>query len=580
MPLFLPIALGLITTSLLFNPLKAADITISDAQTSKQNLIDNDMLTVTSDGSIILNDKAIDGPNKSNLSITNNGVISGTGRNNTIDVANSTNVSIVNTGLLESGYKAIEANGTSDFSLNNTGRVLSSEYAISISHSTRGSITNTGLISGDKYAVDSAGGNTTALVINNHGTLRSNGTSSTLKIRENTVINNYGLIEQQQSGQKTIDITGTGNTLLLGENSRIIGKIKSNDSDNEISFDVGATQSYLYEVEESNGDVSLIDLDGRPMVEGSAKSAGIGNLETVDELMADRSHYLHNAVDRLNRQADGPSDRRALVDIYSGSESRNRDSKASTYDLDSTGLTVALPVGFAGLSGIFFVNYHDVELDITSGTHEIDGESIRLGFTVPELFALGDIDMGLYGVIGQNQFDGTREVLVNVDTSTGFIHQDASWDSLDFELAASATITHAVNKQWHWHNVGRLGVHLEDIDGYTESDDFQWDSRTVLQGYGQIATGLTYRPNADLEVYGTASLTQRDVTSGERADYRIDGTAVSYQGGYYDALQVALRLGALHRVNDQLGFSVEALGSDSNQADTGWALSLGVNAQF
>jgi hypothetical protein len=381
-----------------------------------------------------------------------------------------------------------------------------------------------------------------------------------------------------------------GNTLQLNEGAIIIGGIQSSDGVsfvNSLDINVGAAQSYVYTLN-SKGTIGVDslawqvdDLDARSFVSTStlAAAAGIGNVETADELMFDRAFSLDGSLARLGLQ-ETTGERQALFDAYGFSQSRDGNGITAAYELDSRGMTLGMPLDLLGHDAIAFVNYHDSEITIASGTHDIFAQSLRFGLSVPQMWSGEDYDIGLYAVAGRNSYDGTRDVLLNQNTTTGIATVDSSWDGTELELGVDASIGYDVSERLSIGGSLGLAAQVERVGSYSEQNYFAWDRRTIVQAHAKAELTLGYQASTSTRLYGTAGAWRRDVRSGETANYSINDTAVSYHGGVYDDTITSLRLGARHSLANGAVVSAEAVALDSSSADSRWGVSIGIAARF
>lgn len=499
----------------------------------------------------------------------------------TLDILTSGSVTVSNAPVRASG-------ATSDgFLINNAGGIAAtnarSGVAIDLKDVSGGNaevnrVLNYGTITGQRYEAIVAEGDAKVSIIN-HGTVTSNsGTDfwATIKIGDDSSIMNYGNIFQMGSGGQAVELNGRNSSLTIGEGSRIIGALKTGHSSNTLILDVGSAQSYVFS---TTGNWTLQDRDGRAVVEGSVMAAGIGNVETADELMFDRAFNLDTSLTRLERQVVF-GDSRALFDAYGMSQSRDDNGTTSAYEVESRGMTVGLPIEAMGRSAVAFLNFHDSQLDIATGTHEIEAQSFRIGLSAPEVWAGETYSVGLYALAGRNSYDGTRGVLVNQDTTTGITTVDAAWDSSEFMVGIDASTRYELSEQMSLDSSFGLASQVEQVGAYSEQNYFAWDARTIVQAHAKAEVTLGYQASDRTQIFGTAGAWRRTVLSGEVADYTINDTAVSYDGGVFRGTMSSLRIGVGHRLANGATLSAEATALHSSIADSSWGAGIGVAARF
>jgi outer membrane autotransporter protein len=379
---------------------------------------------------------------------------------------------------------------------------------------------------------------------------------------------------------------GINNIYRFGEGVRVIGDIYMDDvggtDGNTLKFDVGSALSYVYD---TTGSWTLEDLDGRSVVAGSAMAAGIGNAETADELQYLRlSQINHSLLNRADRYALVDGERQAWADpFYFNSErdASRTDATIEDYDADGYGLTVGLPIVLKSLDADVILGVQETALDIHSGTQNIDVTSLRAGLYFPNLLTQDAIRVSGKALIGYNQHDMDRQVLVNSNTTTGITTYTADYDS--WEAVAGLEAEHSQPLGTGATTLtASLGADLvyEAIESYDETANFHWDSRDLLQGVAKASLGLHHVHTNGMKTYAIASVQARDVLDGKVTDYAINGTAVNFSGGDFNDTITQLNLGATYQAKEnlQLGLNLQAARSD-NDIDS-YAASARLNWKF
>ena len=390
----------------------------------------------------------------------------------------------------------------------------------------------------------------------------------------------YGLVDGASNSVYVDD--GTSNTVTIGENARLIGGVTTDTAGNTLKFDVGSALSYVYD---TTGSWTLEDLDGRSVVAGSAMAAGIGNAETADELQYLRlSQINHSLLNRADRYALVDGERQAWADpFYFNSErdASRTDATIEDYDADGYGLTIGLPIALKGLDADVILGVQETALDIHSGAQNIDVSSLRAGLYFPNLLTQDAIRVSGKALIGYNQHDMDRQVLVNSNTTTGITTYTADYDS--WEAVAGLEAEHSQPLGTGATTLtASLGADLiyEAIESYDETANFHWDSRDLLQGVAKASLGLHHVHTNGMKTYAIASVQARDVFDGKTTDYAINGTAVNFSGGDFNDTITQLNLGATYQAKDnlQLGLNLQAARSD-NDIDS-YAASARLNWTF
>ena len=531
-------------------------------------------VTIGATGQVIATDKGI----YSNRSGSNFYYVFGTvtGGDDGISASSDNNVVDVSGHVEGETDDAIDVAGNSTIYLRSSGVLVAGDNGI------EGEDSNTVHIYGNITASEGIdlGSDTTTNVGANSVTLyaSSNITASNIGVAFDNSGNNLDIYGTINATNDAVYVLGNDNIVVVHKGARLIGDLDAatGTTGNILRFDLGSAQSYVFG---TTGDWTLQDLDGRTVVEGSAMSAGIGNVETTDELMFDRSLSLDNSLSRMQRQADFGG-HQALFDAYRFSHSRDEHTTTSAYNLNSFGMTLGVAVEPFGQPLVAFVNYHDAELEIDNGTHDIDVKSLRLGLSYTGPWSNKYHTLRNYLVIGRNEFDGVRDVLVNQNTSTGLTTVDASWDSTEAEIGIDINSNVTLDSQFTIKTRLGLAAQIEHIGSYAEASYFAWDDRTVVQSHAKAEATLNFQAFEGTNIYGTAGLWRRDVHSGATADYSINGTAASYNGGIYEDTIASLRIGLGHRLTEGVMFSAEASAMESKSTDHGWGASVGISARF
>ena len=242
-------------------------------------------------------------PASTGVTIINNGTISTTGVRAIDANVGSNNLTIINSGtILASGGQGIRVQTSSDISIiNNAGATITGTTAAAINlGGSSGTLTNSGTISSDSQTIQ-AGAGAGGLTITNtaSGVISSSG-GIVVRLETGTTLINSGTIERTDTATgQSVSFRGSNNTLILKEGSILVGKINvlsSGFTGNKLQIDQGFGQAYFYETSGFASELTLEDLSGNTVVEGSAGSVGQGPNESVDELLGLRTFNLCSAT--------------------------------------------------------------------------------------------------------------------------------------------------------------------------------------------------------------------------------------------------------------------------------------------
>ena len=531
--------------------------------------------TITNDGTIVADNNGIDLGGAKDSVLRNSGTIRA--RNDDgIDLGSSESSVLRNSGtILAEDDDGIDADNVEKLTLYNTGIIQASDNdGIELVSASDSSVTNTGVIKADTEAIDASASDD--LVIENSGSIEAS--ANTIRLNKNSRLTNAGRITATDANADAIVVEGADNTVILEAGSRVIGDIETTGSNNTLRINVGGARSVIYE---TTGDWNLEFMDGRPGIEGSVVTAGIGQLETADELMHRQFADLRDSLKRLE-STDDPTTNPIQVDAYRGREKRDAGKGHPTlekYELRTTALTLALPVELLGIAQPF-ANYSENALDIDGNAHHIDVQSLRLGLRQPELFRHGALAIGGRVAIGRNFHNGDREVLVNTNGTNASERQTASWRSNIAELAVNANYHQALTSTL------RLGISPEfaaqhhRIEGYRESEAFLWKKRSLTQGQAALALTLDYTAEPNTRLNLKARAWHRELLDGETADYRLNTTDVSYTDPMTSDQGLEVGVGMTQKPSDQITIQANLTGYRTKHHTDGAIGSLTLQRRF
>ncbi len=503
------------------------------------------------------------------FTLNNTGTISA--KDDTIDLQSASGaISITNSGIISSEDDFTIAAGNitaagSSFTLTNSGTISAagSFDAVYLDSTNKAiTITNSGTIStAGTNAID--GDATTNLTITNTGTLSA--ANQTVYMATGGALTNSGTIKATTVSNPAIYIDGANNTVTLEKGSVIIGDIefKSSASSNTLKMDTGSARSYVYSVTDNSTTWTLTDLDGRSAIQGSAKAAGIGNVETADEALFNRSNAINNSLSRYART----NSKQDWADVYVGAAKREADSTAvNEYQQNLAGVTLVRPQG-AGSQMI--VALQRANMDIDNNTQDIDATSISVGLQKANAFK----DFTGRVMLSYNDYDSSQEVLDNT-SSTGYTTYTGDYDSIGLTLGLGKT-----------HQHGDVTVTLngeiahERIDDYSETATFAWKKRNITQATVS-ASGEWNKTLGAKDVFVNAGVTARGLIAGKKANYTIDSTSASFDGGNQSEVIATAGLGVDYNLDKDAVARFEVLGGYSNRKTASASIATTLDWKF
>ena len=444
----------------------------------------NGTVTVESGSSIFsngaLSSNAIQGKNQSGLTVTNSGTISA-GNSKAINLLDATNSNITNNagGIIKSNTNTITVTATNDndannVTINNSGEI----YAEDISRSNTPS-----------NAVKSEDDTDNITIINNSGGYIHNNNDNENAFRGSTVFvsavstatfTNSGTIENKAGVDGfALGLNGSGVTVNLKDKGKVIGKISIEGSGHTIKLQHGAGQGYFYETT-GEGTYDLEDLDGNPVVKGSAGSIGQAGNEMLDETLSYKSLNIRKSLTRFKKSEEYLNQNEAWGELFTSFHKRKE--KKSTLRLGSkttsVGANIINPISE---NKNFIVSVETGLLNI-SQDHDIkkNGFLAGLHFNEIEIF---NTNSELFILGGANYNKSERNILTNT-TTTGELNVTDSYENYQFLMGAKTNLDNLFSNS-------NMNSSFPDISfnfGYSytpsheESKYFTWEEKDIYNG--------------------------------------------------------------------------------------------------
>ena len=397
---------------------------------------------------------------------------------------------------------------------------------------------------------------------------------STSSLSEN-MVNLTGRLSATGLGARAIfasnDSATSTNTVQLNKGSSVIGSIVGEGAhaeNNLLKLNLGAGASYDFE---TIGFMAT-DLNGRPMVTGSAHAAGVGNVSTATQSLYERTAQItHSLDDRLrayNQQRDTVQP--YWVNAYYSDSSRNGQGLTATnlnFNQYRSGITAGFNIDNTLTPIELVANYEYGKLNIDDGNQGIQSNAVMAGFLFPNLTNLIGGTLGAKALVGYSDFNGDRKVLTNDVAYNGSRNVTANYQSSHLNLGSAWTkILHENDKAKFDVLIG-MDLNTQHIKSYSESDLFTWQSRTLNQLQERFELGLQMKPiHNPLSLYGRIGIEHRDLLSGENQNYTIVNQAVSFNDPNQQGTYVTMNAGAYYPLTKTLNAyaNVRYYGADKN----------------
>lgn len=517
----------LIGITIYSSSLLAADYNASTYTPGSTTLATNDSVTIANSSTLTTaSTNTIYTPaSVSNVTITNNGSISNTSSGFGTIAAHSTSsdVTIINSGTI-SAAGASAVSGSANFSLTNkAGATISTTGSATVLLGTiasNASVNNAGTISADNNMAISAKRSSNANITNS-GTIQAlaldSGTGyEAIRLGTATTLTNSGTIKSTGSNGIAIKADNNNATITLQEGSVIIGDIviSAGMTGTSLNMDVGSARSYVYSVTDNSASWTLTDLDGRTAIQGSAKAAGIGIVETAD----DRLYHRHQAVNHsLSQYLNDPTIGGTWVDIYGQQNNRKADATVNKYQQQQAGFTVIKPLSNATS---LVLGAQQNTMDISDKVQTIDTSNMLIG-----LVRQGQ-HVNLKALLSYSNNDTEQQVLDNT-SSTGYSTYKGSFNAYGVSLGLSKESLLKQSDSGHLVLNMSADINYEQQANYQETATFSWDKRTLAQAAFDM--NISWQKSWQvMDVYATLGAKGHKLLSGDQASYKIDSTSTSY----------------------------------------------------
>ena len=504
----------------------SATLSLGAQQTVHINSKDNGIVTIESGSSITSTaSNAIQGKTQSGLIVTNSGTISA-GSSKAINLLNAQNTTITNNsgGVIKSNTNTItftENSGTGNIvTINNSGEI----YAEAVSSGTT-----------SNNAIKSENDTDNVTIINNSGGHIHNNNSANTVLRSATVyissvstgtLTNSGTIENKAGVDNyALGIAESGVTVTLRDKGKVIGKINIAGTGHTIKLQHGAGQAYFYDIDGA-GTYDLEDLDGNPVVKGSAGSIGQAGNEMLDETLSYKSLNLRKSLTRFKKSEEYSNQDEAWGELFTSFHERkeNKSTLRLGSKTASVGANIINPIS---KNKNFIVSVESDSLNI-SQDHDINkiGFLTGLHFNEVEIF---NINPDLYILGGANYNKSERNILTNTTTS-GELNITDSYENYEFLIGGKTNL----NSLFPDSNTNSP---LPDISlnfGYSytpsheESKYFKWEDKDIYNGSIALSDEYEIIKNEKTNFYLSWIADARSVLDENVQVFYVNGVKGSY----------------------------------------------------
>ena len=520
------------TTQKKFNAV-GTSLTITDSitlsldgqQTVHINTKNNGIVTIESGSSITSTaSNAIQGKTQSGLIVTNSGTISA-GSSKAINLQNAQNTTITNNsgGIIKSNTNTITVTATNDndannVTINNSGEI----YAYSTDPAANSAAIKSEADTDNITIINNSGG---YIHSNNGNSIVQQGSTVFISSLSNATLTNSGTIENKAGvNNYALGIAESGVTVTLRDKGKVIGKINVAGSGHTIKLQHGAGQAYFYDIDGA-GTYDLKDLDGNPVVKGSAGSIGQGGNEMLDETLSYKSLNMRKSLIRFKKsEAYLNQDEWGEFFTTFNKRKENKSTLRLGSKTASFGANIIEPISE---NKNFILSVETGSLNIAQG-HDINkvGFLTGLHFNEVEIF---NINPDLFILGGANYNKSDRNILTNT-TTTGEYNITDSYENYEFLIGAKTNL----NSLFPDLSLNNLSPDISLNFGYSytpsheESKYFKWEDKDIYNGSIALSDEYEIINNEKTNFYISWIADARSVLDDNVQVFYVNGVKGSY----------------------------------------------------
>ncbi|WP_415271539.1 hypothetical protein ABXT52_05370 [Candidatus Pelagibacter sp. Uisw_121] len=488
----------------------------------------NGTVTVESGSSIFSNgansSNTIQGRTQSGLTVTNSGTISA-GNSKAINLLDATNSIITNNtgGIIKSNTNTITVTATNDndannVTINNSGEI----YAYSTDPAANSAAIKSEADTDNITIINNSGG---YIHSNSGNSSVQQGSTVFISSLSNATLTNSGTIENKAGvNNYALGIAGSGVTVTLRDKGKVIGKINVAGSGHTIKLQHGAGQAYFYDIDE-DGTYDLEDLDGNPVVKGSAGSIGQGGNEMLDETLSYKSLNMRKSLIRFKKsEAYLNQDEWGEFFTTFNKRKENKSTLRLGSKTASFGANIIEPISE---NKNFILSVETGSLNIAQG-HDINkvGFLTGLHFNEVEIF---NINPDLFILGGANYNKSDRNILTNT-TTTGEYNITDLYENYEFLIGAKTNL----NSLFPDLSLNNLSPDISLNFGYSytpsheESKYFKWEDKDIYNGSIALSDEYEIINNEKTNFYISWIADARSVLDENVQVFYVNGVKGSY----------------------------------------------------
>ena len=377
-----------------------------------------------------------------------------------------------------------------------------------------------------------------------------------------------------------VDATSQNNTFTFKRGVSFIGELENNGgTTNKLIFDMGKAASYNLDTDDTTW---TLEDASKPIVLGSAKSMGVADIDNQAHVLYRRMDPVNDVLSERQRlYTEGQRPAGNYIDSYYGHDKRHKD--YSEISGNARGVTVGYVLENTETPMEVLVNFEVSQDNYGAGLAKQTTEtnSLLAGLFLPTIvedILGGNLSAKL--LAGASDNDAKRTVLNNTlnlssaseevsgDYTSAYVSAGAEWFT---EFLKVERVTH------------ELSVGTDLVQAYNDdynAGEYSVDSRSMTQVQSRAQYGLNFKSlDKKFSVGAQVGVAYQDLLSGDKQDYKINGTSASYKGDESNTYYTA-GLGAKYYLAETTNFYVDAKFSNSSDDIRNRTVDFGFISRF
>ena len=285
------------------------------------------------------------------------------------------------------------------------------------------------------------------------------------------------------------------------------------------------------------------DLDGNPIVQGSAGSVGQGGNEILDELLGYKSLNIRKSLTKYKSTTNESKSKKGWGEINFASFNRKQNNQSLSLGFNYAGVGINL-INPYSKDKDFILSIETSKQNFTKD-HTINRYSISSGFYFPNRSLFNNIGNESFLLAGLTLHKSDRQILTNT-TASGRLDIKDNYET--FELIAGTKI----NNNYFIPNLG-LTFGFSHTPSHLEDNFYEWDAKNIgnISFYFDDDYKFNFGSNNSINLGWILDL--RKMVTAKDQDFEINNTGATYKqdDDLTEEVTLAANIGYEKKISDQ-----------------------------